>query len=41
MHATIAALSSAVPTVNFAYSGKALGVFETVEQGASVLMPES
>ena len=36
MHATIAALSSAVPTVNFAYSGKALGVFETVEQGASV-----
>ena len=37
MHATIASLSSAVPTVNFAYSGKALGVFETVEQGASVL----
>ena len=37
MHATIAALSSGVPTVNVAYSGKALGVFETVNVGDQVL----
>lgn len=36
MHATIAGLSSSVPTLNVAYSGKALGVFETVGQGAQV-----
>lgn len=32
MHATIAGLSSAVPTVNIAYSGKSRGVFESVGQ---------
>jgi polysaccharide pyruvyl transferase WcaK-like protein len=37
MHATIAGLSSAVPTVNIAYSGKSKGVFESVNQGEHVL----
>ena len=36
MHATIASLSSCVPTVNIAYSGKALGVFETANSESSV-----
>lgn len=37
MHATIASLSSCVPTVNMAYSGKALGVFGAAESADSVL----
>ena len=39
MHATIAALSSGVPTAAIAYSGKTLGVFETCGQGAGVVDP--
>lgn len=37
MHATIAGLSTCVPTVNVAYSGKSLGVFESAGQGDKVL----
>ncbi len=37
MHATIAAISSGVPTANIAYSGKSLGVFETVDVGDQVV----
>ena len=36
MHATIAGLSSGVPTVNIAYSGKSLGVFEAIGQQEAV-----
>jgi colanic acid/amylovoran biosynthesis protein len=36
MHATIAALSSGVPTLGLAYSGKFIGVFESVGQGHNV-----
>jgi len=36
MHATIAALSSGVPTAALAYSDKTLGVFETCKQGEHV-----
>lgn len=36
MHATIAALSSGVPTAAIAYSGKTLGVFDTCGQGRHV-----
>jgi len=39
MHATIAALSSGVPTAAIAYSGKTLGVFETCGQGEHVADP--
>ncbi|WP_290703276.1 polysaccharide pyruvyl transferase family protein [Amphritea sp.] len=37
MHATIAALSTGVPTVNIAYSGKSKGVFASVSQEEKVL----
>jgi polysaccharide pyruvyl transferase WcaK-like protein len=37
MHATIAGLSTCVPTVNVAYSDKSLGVFESAGQGDKVL----
>jgi polysaccharide pyruvyl transferase WcaK-like protein len=37
MHATIAGLSSKIPTVGMAYSGKFQGVFESVGQGDSVV----
>ena len=37
MHATIAALSSGVPALALAYSGKMHGVFETCGQGHSVV----
>jgi colanic acid/amylovoran biosynthesis protein len=37
MHATIAGLSSKIPTVGMAYSGKFQGVFESVGQGNSVV----
>jgi len=37
MHATIAGLSTCVPTVNVAYSDKAVGVFETAGQADKVL----
>ncbi len=36
MHATIAALSTGVPTATIAYSGKAIGVFESIKQGEHV-----
>lgn len=39
MHATIAGLSSGVPTATIAYSDKAKGVFETCGQGAQVIDP--
>lgn len=39
MHATIAALSSGVPTASVAYSDKTLGVFETCGQGQHVHDP--
>lgn len=39
MHATIAGLSSGVPTAAIAYSDKTLGVFETCGQGTQVLDP--
>lgn len=36
MHSTIAGLSTGVPTATIAYSGKAIGVFESIGQGAHV-----
>jgi polysaccharide pyruvyl transferase WcaK-like protein len=39
MHATIAGLSSGVPTAAIAYSDKTLGVFETCGQGGQVADP--
>ncbi|QDV27329.1 colanic acid biosynthesis protein [Aureliella helgolandensis] len=39
MHATIAALSSGVPTATVSYSDKALGVFESCGQGGAVIDP--
>ena len=39
MHATIAALSSEIPTATVSYSDKALGVFETCGQGEHVIDP--
>jgi polysaccharide pyruvyl transferase WcaK-like protein len=39
MHATIAGLSSAVPTASITYSDKALGVFETCGQGNQLVDP--
>jgi polysaccharide pyruvyl transferase WcaK-like protein len=39
MHATIAGLSSAVPTASIAYSDKTRGVFETCGQGAQIIDP--
>jgi polysaccharide pyruvyl transferase WcaK-like protein len=39
MHATIAALSSGVPTATIAYSDKALGVFESCGQAGHVVDP--
>ena len=39
MHATIAALSSEVPTATISYSDKALGVFESCGQGGEVFDP--
>ncbi len=39
MHACIAGLSQAVPTVNIAYSDKSIGVFETAGEGAAVFDP--
>jgi colanic acid/amylovoran biosynthesis protein len=39
MHATIAGLSSSVPTATISYSDKARGVFETVGQGAQIVDP--
>jgi polysaccharide pyruvyl transferase WcaK-like protein len=39
MHATIAGLSSGVPTAAIAYSLKTLGVFETCGMGAHVADP--
>jgi polysaccharide pyruvyl transferase WcaK-like protein len=36
MHATIAALSTGVPTASIAYSGKAAGVFDTCDQAEHV-----
>jgi polysaccharide pyruvyl transferase WcaK-like protein len=41
MHATIAALSSGVPTAAIAYSGKTVGVFATCGQEAEVTDPRS
>ena len=41
MHATIAALSTNVPTATIAYSDKAIGVFETCGQGGEVFDPRS
>ncbi|MCI5133601.1 MAG: polysaccharide pyruvyl transferase family protein [Candidatus Electrothrix sp. AW2] len=41
MHATIAALSSGVPTSAISYSPKTLGVFETCGQGEHVADPTS
>lgn len=41
MHATIAALSTGVPTAAIAYSPKTLGVFETCGQGRHVIDPRS
>lgn len=37
MHSTIGALSNCVPTAGLAYSGKFQGVFESVDQGKSVI----
>jgi colanic acid/amylovoran biosynthesis protein len=39
MHATIAALSSGVPSAAVAYSNKTAGVFETCRQGDHVADP--
>ena len=39
MHSTIAALSSGVPTATINYSDKALGVFESCQQGHQVFDP--
>lgn len=39
MHACIAGLSQAVPTVNIAYSDKSIGVFETAGEGDAVFDP--
>ncbi|GAA5525535.1 hypothetical protein Maes01_02105 [Microbulbifer aestuariivivens] len=39
MHATIAALSSGVPTATIAYSDKAIGVFDSCAQSAEVFDP--
>ena len=39
MHATIAGLSSCVPTSTISYSDKALGVFESCGQGGEVFDP--
>jgi len=39
MHATIAGLSTGVPTATISYSDKALGVFESCGQGAEVFDP--
>ena len=36
MHSTIAGLSTGVPTATIAYSGKAIGVFESIGQGDHV-----
>lgn len=41
MHATIAALSSAVPVAAISYSPKTLGVFETCGQGDHVADPQN
>lgn len=41
MHATIAALSSAVPVAAISYSPKTLGVFETCGQGSNVADPQT
>src|SRR5690606_19593241 len=41
MHATIAALSSGVPTCAIAYSPKTLGVFETCGQAGEVVDPRA
>ena len=41
MHATIAGLSSCIPTSTISYSDKALGVFETCKQGGEVFDPRS
>lgn len=41
MHATIAGLSSGVPTAAIAYSDKTLGVFETCGQGSHVHDPRT
>ncbi len=39
MHATIAGLSTGVPTATISYSDKALGVFESCRQGSEVFDP--
>ena len=39
MHATIAAISSRVPTATVSYSDKAQGVFESCAQGEQVIDP--
>lgn len=39
MHATIAGLSSGVPTASIAYSDKTRGVFETCDQGSQIVDP--
>ena len=41
MHATIAGLSTNVPTATISYSDKAIGVFETCGQGAEVFDPRA
>jgi colanic acid/amylovoran biosynthesis protein len=41
MHATIAALSSGVPTASIVYSDKAAGVFERCGQSAHVIDPRT
>lgn len=41
MHATIAGLSSGVPTASIVYSDKAQGVFETCGQGDGVIDPRT
>ncbi|MAD20156.1 MAG: hypothetical protein CMJ52_08200 [Planctomycetaceae bacterium] len=41
MHATIAGLSTEVPTSTISYSDKALGVFETCGQGSEVFDPRA
>lgn len=41
MHATIAGLSSCIPTSTISYSDKALGVFETCGQGGEVFDPRT
>jgi len=41
MHATIAGLSSGVPTASIAYSDKTRGVFETCDQGSQIIDPRT